>query len=264
MNAPIRYFGGKGRELSTHIINHFPTEEFTTYVEPFGGSGAVLFKMKPVPIEIYNDLESNVYSLFKTLSTPELFKEFKEKCDLTFYADEIRKEFKEQLKGELSIVDRAHKFFIVNRTSFNGIGGFSANIVIRRKMAKSVSDMLSAIDRLEEVHQRLSKVLVFNDDGVKLIKKYDRPNTLMYLDPPYHHSTRTDARYVVDMNDDQQKELIDTLLNLKDAKIILSGYDCEEYQRLVDGGWKKIDRTINTVSGTLKAKTKTEVLWMNF
>ncbi len=64
------------------------------------------------------------------------------------------------------MVERAFSFFYVNRTSHNGVGGFSKNTYIRRGMSKSVSDFLSAIDRLPELHDRLSKVIVTNKDDL--------------------------------------------------------------------------------------------------
>lgn len=184
MKSPIKYFGGKGTMYKT-IINHFPDKsDYDIYIEPFGGSFSVGLQKEPHGAEIYNDLEKNVFSLYKVLSDTTLFKVFKEKCDLIFYSDDIRKTFKEYLKNDdLDIVDRAFYFFYVNRSSHNGIGGFSMNTVIRRTMSKSVSDFLSSIDRLPELHDRLSKVMVSNTDGIELIKRYDNPRTFFYCIP---------------------------------------------------------------------------------
>lgn len=266
MNSPIRYFGGKGNGLSKSIIEYFPKDyENMKYLEPFGGSGAILFKKKPSPVEIYNDLEHNVHALFKVLSNENLFEKFKRKCDLTYYSKDILDEFRESIKyDELSDLERAYKYFIVNRTAYNGVGGFSTALVVRRNMSKSISDYLSTIDRLTDIHQRLSKVLVHNTDAVELIEKYDEPNWLFYLDSPYHHDTRTSVRYDVDMNNEQQKVYIDTLLNLKNAKCIVSGYDCKEYERLVDNGWTKISWEVNTQSSKRESKTKIETIWINY
>jgi DNA adenine methylase len=168
MNAPVRYYGSKGG-FYNKIIEFFPTDGYDKYIEPFAGTFIVGLKKPITKIEVYNDMEKNVYSLYKVISDKELFQQFKEKCDLVFYSEDIRKEFKEELKKELSIVDRAFYFFYVNRTSHNGIGGFSMNTHVRRGMSKAVSDFLSAIDRLPELHDRLSKVIVTNTDGIKLI-----------------------------------------------------------------------------------------------
>jgi DNA adenine methylase len=185
IKPPIKYFGGKSN-MADKIISQFPANtSYNTYIEPFSGAYNVGLQMPYVPsIEIYNDLEKNVYSLYKVLSDKILFNEFKYKCDLIYYSKELREEFKANLKKEnLSIVDRAFYFFYVNRTSHNGIGGWSENLVVRRNMSKSVSDFLSVIDRLPQFHQRLSKIMILNTNGIELIKKYDRENTFFYCVP---------------------------------------------------------------------------------
>lgn len=268
LNAPIRYFGGKGG-MFNNIIQHFPkNKDYDIYIEPFGGSYSIGIKATDYylpPIEIYNDLEKNVYSLFKVFNDEEMFEKFKEKCDLCYYSEDIRRECKEQLKDEtLSTLDRAFAFFYVNRSSHNGIGGISINTCIRRNMGKHVSDMLSTIDGMYDLHQRLSRLTVLNRDGIELIKQYDRDNTFMYCDPPYVQETRGDTRYAVDMDNDAQKRFVDTVVNCKKCRLLISGYDNELYKPFEENGFKKIKFSVNTVDGVRKPKEKTEVLWKNY
>ena len=265
MNTPIKYFGGKGT-MFNDIIKHFPADiDYDMYIEPFGGSYSIGLKLDPIPkMEVYNDLDKNVYSLYKVISDKELFTLFKEKCDLALYSDDLRKEFKEQLKNEeLSIVDRAFYFFYINRSSHNGVGGFSINPCIRRSLSKSISDFLSAIDRLPELHDRLSRVIVSNMDGVKLINRYSNPRTLIYCDPPYEQSTRTSARYKVDMDRDGHIRFLESVIK-SESKIIISGYDCSLYDVLEKNGFKKTSFNVNTVGGNFKPKIKSEYLYYNY
>lgn len=263
---PIKYYGGKNNGLAKIIVSHFPSEGmYDTYVEAYGGGAACLFAAERVPIEIYNDIEENVYSLFKVISNPELFQKFKEMCDIHIYSRQLHEEYRSDLKRNgLSLTDRAFKYFYVNRTSYNGCGGFTANLTVRRNMAKGVSDMLSAVDSLPDIHERLSKVIVEKKDGVELIEKFDKENVFMYLDPPYEWSTRGSARYKEDMDDAGQIRLIETLLAIKHAKILLSGYDCELYQRLVDSGWKRLDIDVKTRDNANVTRMKKESLWKNY
>lgn len=261
----IRNYGGKNG-MANEILKYFPDPTtYNTYIEPFSGSYSLGIRLNPPPInEIYNDLDGNLYSLYKVLGDNELFPLFKEKCDIYPYSEDFRTEFKIKLKDDnISIVDRAFYYFYINRTSHNGIGGLSINLVHRRKMAKSVSDFLSAVDGLEEIHQRLSKVIVLNRDGIKLIEKYNNDDTFLYCDPPYHQSTRTSARYPTDMNNDQQIDFLDTVIRSK-SKILISGYDCQEYGVLESNGFTKIDFEVKTMGGDYKPKTKIESLWKNY
>lgn len=259
----IRAFGGKFGMMNK-IKEYFPKEEtYKIYIEPFANSFSIGLTMK-TPILIYNDLDRNVYSLYKVISDKELFYKFKEKCDLTYYSEDLRKEFKLKLKEELSIIDRAFYFFYVNRSSHNGQGGFSINSSIRRTMSKSISDYLSAIDRLPELHDKLSKVIITNKDGIDLFKRYDNKEVFFYSDSPYAQSTRGTARYAVDMDDVDQERYIDTLLNLKNAKVLVSAYECDLYNKLEKVGWNKYQFEVKTTDGKRQPKIKTETLYSNY
>ena len=64
MHSVIRYPGSKAR-LADWIIGHFP--EHRSYLEPFLGSGAVLFRKPRSPIETVNDLDGEVINLFECI-----------------------------------------------------------------------------------------------------------------------------------------------------------------------------------------------------
>jgi site-specific DNA-adenine methylase len=95
----IRYFGGKGGKQST-VIKSFIPKKYNTYVEPFGGSGTILFCQQS-PIEIYNDIFDNVYSLFKVISDNQMFTVLKNRLDITPYSEKINKEFKKAIEERI-------------------------------------------------------------------------------------------------------------------------------------------------------------------
>ena len=88
MRSPIKYYGSKSM-LALQILPYFP-KFYSVYVEAFGGAANLLFFKEPTPVEIYNDLGENVYALFKVLSDPKLFKQFKEKLDTHYYMEQVR------------------------------------------------------------------------------------------------------------------------------------------------------------------------------
>lgn len=257
MKSPIKYYGGKSY-MTDIIINEFP-KDYEVYVEGFGGGASVLFKKKKTPLEVYNDLGKNVYSLFKVLSDKDMFNKLKEKLDLTYYSEELRNEFKQDLKrNDLSLEDRAYKFIFVNRSSFNGVGGFSTTMLARRNMSKSCSDYLSMIDKLPEIHNRLSSVIIEHKDIMDLIDKYDRENVFMYLDPPYVKETRlSNQTYECEMSNEEHLKMCERLLSFK-GKILLSGYDNDLY-KILDNKFTKIEfKSPNAGSNA------TECLWKNY
>lgn len=236
MKSPIKYYGGKSY-MTNIIINHFP-KEYDIYIEGFGGGASVLFQKDKTALEVYNDLGENVYSLFKVLSDKEMFLKLKERMDLAVYSAQLREEYKKDLKTNLSLEDRAYKFLYVNRSSFNGVGGFSTTMIVRRNMSKSTSDFLSMIDKLPEIHNRLSSVIIEHRDIFDLLDKYNKENVFMYLDPPYVKETRlSNQLYECEMTDEQHLQLCEKLLTFK-GKILLSGYDNEIY-KILDSKFKK-------------------------
>ena len=68
---PFPWIGSK-EKIAPYILQLFPPK-LTQYVEPFGGSGAVLLALPPDPnrLDIYNDLDAelvNLYSCIKECS----------------------------------------------------------------------------------------------------------------------------------------------------------------------------------------------------
>ena len=47
-------------------------------------------------------------------------------------------------------------------------------------------DLWADFPLIEQAHRRLARVVIENKDFEKLIRHYDRPESLFYCDPPYH------------------------------------------------------------------------------
>ena len=62
MQSVLKYPGSKGR-VANWIVGHIPPHDF--YVEPFFGSGAVLFAKPRSKAEVVNDLDGNVVNFFR-------------------------------------------------------------------------------------------------------------------------------------------------------------------------------------------------------
>ena len=66
----LGFYGGK-RYIVPHLLKLMPPHKL--YVELFGGGAALLFSKPPSPIEVYNDIDSNLVNLFRVLRDDKLF-----------------------------------------------------------------------------------------------------------------------------------------------------------------------------------------------
>lgn len=104
---------------------------------------------------------------------------------------------------------------------------------------------------------------VIQCNAIKWLKDYViEGRTVIYLDPPYVHSTRSsNARYEYELTDDEHKEIIQTIKNIGKQSgvfIIISGYRTPIYdENLKD--WYSKDFQAMTRGGV-----RTETVWCNF
>lgn len=273
---PLKWHGGK-QYLADEIIALMPPH--THYVEPFFGGGAVLFR-KPCEgvSEVINDRYLELINFWRVLSLPASFAMFQRRIEaipfsqMYFDVAKLAKEVSFTGDGtpEENSVDAAVGFFIRYRQSRQGLGKDFATLSrnrTRRGMNEQVSSWLSAIEGLPEAHERLKRVVILNDDALKVIGQQDGPKTLFYLDPPYLHSTRvTTSDYECEMDENQHMTLLKVLEDIE-GKFILSGYRSSLYQIFEDSNphWRRVEIEIdNKASSKATKETKTECLWMNF
>jgi len=121
MNPPIHYYGGKVKQAK-QICDVLHQYDFHTYIEPFGGSGAILFAKSPSHMEVYNDIHSDLVNMFKVLRNSNTFNEFVEFVEHSPYAREIFYESRDTIRANKSMTDveRAGHFFITSHQSFCG------------------------------------------------------------------------------------------------------------------------------------------------
>lgn len=270
MRSPITWFGGKGN-MTAKLLPLIPRHHI--YCEVFGGGGSVLFAKEPSNVEIYNDINADLFNFFGVLRNPEQFEQFNKLVNLTLFS---RKEFQDARKSfaQGNAVERAWRFFTSARQSFAGqLTSWGYGVTSSSKgMASQPSRWLSALEKLPEVHARLMRVQVENDRWERILERYDTPETFFYLDPPYVPSTRKSGKYEHELSEADHYLLVDTCLKLK-GKVLLSGYPNKIYQKLERSGWdnlrwKTICQTTGKTRGTKNIPSarlaRVESVWMNY
>lgn len=281
---PFRWYGGKFSHLDW-LLPLLP--ECETFVEPFGGSGAVLINRDPSNCEVYNDLDVEVTTFLRVLRGDNLHEESNpDICDETQPARLLRNialsPFSraelasaaaiQESDIELPPIERARRFFVRAGQTRSGLAQEASagrwaycKGTSRRTMSGAVSRWHGRLAHLYNVSERLGDVEIQNRDAIEVIKEYGNdPDTLIYCDPPYPHATRGDTNsYGFELDEQKHRELA-ALLNECEAKVALSSYRSDLYAELYDENdhWCRFDTEEKTMHTT--KDTRVESLWMNY
>ncbi len=257
----MRYFGGKWK-LADWILQYLPPHK--CYIEPFGGASSVLLRKYPAPIEVYNDLNSDLVNFFQVLrERPE---QLIRQLEFTPYSREEFGRCADLTVGDA--LEQARRFYVRSwqGRSFGGVtDGQNTWRVFANPNDTSHTMAASWVipQNVMALSQRLKNVQIEHCDALTLIKKHDKPGLLFYVDPPYEEATRSGFRYASDTSDSLQTDLA-AVLNSCTAMVVLSGYRCPDYDERYSG-WKRIDRIAHTQASNMKtAKSQAvESLWLN-
>lgn len=262
--ALLRYHGGKWR-LAPWIIGHFP--EHRVYVEPYGGAASVLLRKPRSYSEVYNDLDGEVINLFRVLRNPSQARDLVRQVYLTPYA---REEFELSYILDGDPVEQARRTLLRFAAGHSTAGsqarrwhtGFRCNVT--RSYTTPAHDWQNFPAGLEAIIERLRGVVIENLPALEVLAKYDKPETLFYVDPPYPHETRNqrwateNGCYRHEMSETDHRELASVLRGLR-GKVVLSGYACELYDLELYPDWQRVTRKAWADS----AGQRVEVLWLS-
>lgn len=177
----VPWMGGKLR-LVPQILALLPHHH--TYVEVFGGSGAVLLNKAPSPVEIWNDLDGELVNLFMTVRDHPA--EFIRHVRSLPYARTLRQAWRTQFYGGAWPKDRferAVRYYYLVRSSFFGHIDKGWRFALKTDEA---TRMYNCVGEVEQIAQRLIGVQIDHKDFQECIRCYDRANVAMYCDPPYY------------------------------------------------------------------------------
>ena len=231
----------------------FP-RQYNRYIEPFGGSGAVLLgKEQPDKFEVYNDYNRNLVNLFRCMRdrpmefirtlgflnlnarddflvlrrffdkeefTDEFLQQELELTEIMLPPSEAR-EIRELYRASREDYDlrRAVMFLKLIRYSYSSGG---------KSFACQPFNIASLFTLITQLGVRMAETVIENQDFEVLIKHYDRPDSFFYLDPPYYTS-----EYVYDCGFTWEDHLrLHRALSEAQGQWLISYNDCPEIREL--------------------------------
>lgn len=265
MKAPICYFGGK-TGLASRLAEMMPPHR--VYIEPFFGSGAVLFAKRPAVHEIVNDLDGAVVAFFRCLR--ERPDDLARVCALSPHARDEFDAADPDAPG-LDDLEVARRWWVRVNQSFAKSAGRKSGWSVTTARTQSVpASMLGRIDRFAACADRLARVTIENCDAVDLVDRLATADSVIYADPPYLAESRVMRHgnagdYRVDMGTPEAHRRLAEALHATDATVMLSGYHSPLYDELYGDWhvteWKVHSHSLNAVTHT--RSDRVEVLWSN-
>ena len=223
----LKWAGGK-TQLNKKKKKVLP-KEFTkykfNYIEPFVGSGAVLFWMlnnfPKIEKAIINDINADLTNTYKVIShSPfeliSILNQFQNEYHSLEDNSEIKKEYylekRENFNSrKFSNTEQAAFFIFLNRTCFNGLYRVNKNNFFNVPIGSYKKPTICDAENILAVSESLKKVEILTGDYQQTLDFAERP-ALFYFDPPYKPLSKTSSFNSYskdDFNDDEQIRLRD-------------------------------------------------------
>lgn len=264
IRAPFGYPGGKSRSV-LKILPHLPYRG--KYIEPFGGSGAVLLARERHGLEVYNDAFGGVVAFYRCIRDKKMMDLLMTRLELSLHAKE---EFIMDKQWNVDDpIERAARWYRMVQTSFGSIGrNWGRSTGTRSFIAGKVQ---SKLKHFPMIHRRMKRVQVENCDWEEIFDRYDCPEAVFYCDPPYVDVYG--GTYKNELSIERHKDLIRRVFDAE-GFVAVSGYSNPLYE---DNDWderytwksfvsiQSIKNSEENKKGHLKDQKRThaeEVLWI--
>ena len=266
LRPPVKTHGGKFY-LAQFIIDNFPKGyEQMAYCEPFCAGASVFLNKARSPDEVISDLDRGIVCVMKAIR--DEVKEFTKRLKRVKYSERAFKLAQSKSKTEFDdYMDHAVNEYTLRRMSRGGLKkAFAWSERKRGGKPGDVNAWNTMLKQLPHISERLQGVTILHSNFVDVFKAWDDTNSLIYLDPPYLHSTRSEGStdcYENEMTVEDHITMLSLARNCK-GKVIISGYFSPLYKtHLKNFRCKK--KEIANHSGQAKTKERrVECLWMNY
>lgn len=247
------WLGGK-RNLAKRICALLDATPCATYVEPFVGMGGVFLRRAMRPrAEVINDRGRDVSNLFRILQ-----RHYPQFLDVLRFQLTVRAEFDRLVATDpdtLTDLERAARFLFLQRTAFGGkVSGRNFGVARDRPGRFNLTTLEPM---LEDLHSRLAGVVIECLDWSECLRRYDGPDTLFYLDPPYWGCENDYGKAIFDRTDFAR---IAAHLAAAQGRFVMSINDVPAIRDLFS--WARIDEVVTTytVASRTGAKPVSELL----
>lgn len=186
VKAAFGWAGGKTSCLEK-ILPHLPY--YSGFVEPFGGSMAILLARTKSKLEVYNDRYGGVVDFYRCIRNRDTCQQLVEMLDTFIHSREEWYYAKDHWEKTKDPIYRAALWYFMITYSFAkrgdafGRSTYLQNVTSGLHFTKSLTFM--------KIHERIREVLIENLDFREIFKDFSHPESVIYCDPPYLETSHT-------------------------------------------------------------------------
>ena len=260
MNKIISYYGSKFKILDEILDIIKQAGKHIVFCDVFGGSGIVILNKPTTHVNVYNDIDSSLYNLFKVFMDDQKRRALIALLEITPHSREQFLECKniiDNKSDQVNDVELARCVIVCQQQSFAKKGDtFGINrgpYNLPQQFANHIENVV------KNILLEYRKFTIENLDYKDIFKKYDAETSLLYCDSPYYGVNKS---YKHEFTKADHIEYLNLLRVLK-SKVIVSGYHSDLYDdKLSDWNMKEINTNSQANFGENKAVI--ECVWCNF
>lgn len=235
MKPIYKWSGGKRDEIEK--FKSFYPKNYSLYIEPFFGAGAVYFDLEGKTSAVINDIHQESVIFLKAMKDGHaeeiygLMKQFPND-EKTYYF--VRDKFEKDTD-----VKKAFWFFYLRKTCYRGMLRYNQkgkfNIPFGRYKTYNFEELLKP-----EYTKIFQNTEIYNKDYKEIFEKYNDENNFVFLDPPYD-SEFTDYGYCK-FDRQNQKELAEIFKTTKNKCLMIiaaTPFILDLYKDYIKGSYSK-------------------------
>lgn len=274
----VKWPGGK-RHLYKTIDALAPDDDYTTYIEPFAGGGAIFFYFVSMPrpkfqtyvlcditeplMTTYTVVKDNMDDLLQELSILEKRQNSGRMGDLYLT---VRSEYNSTHSPRNPIL-RTAQFIFLNKTCFNGLYRENRRGEMNVSWGERVANFKAIRQSITEVNHifQNNDVILLHGDYTS-VDPYVGKRSFKFLDPPYKPKSATsNFTYSTPFGDIEQKELSQWLNQSQARWVMTNSEHIEFFGWLYPTCWVSYGKMPDRVGGKNGRKNnRNEIIITNF
>lgn len=196
----LKWAGGKSQiihEIQKLLPKNFAISEYT-YIEPFVGSGAMLFwllnNFQNINRAVINDINPDLINVYRVIaSNPDklltVLHNMQKQYQAVEHCAEKKKAFYYNKRESFNLrntdkITHAALFIFLNRTCYNGLYRVNKNNAFNVPIGSYKNPVICNSENIWAVHKALQGVEILCGDFETTLN-FAGNNTLFYFDPPY-------------------------------------------------------------------------------